>query len=145
MEKLLYIYSKHIQLGSRCSTAHNQIPVRPVSPLEKRLINAVICQLEKQADKQTSTHCKISLFTHKYQIQRQMRKSHVYVSKAFDHATFGYLKKTSEILNTASSTRDTKQCQIYIQYNTNNNITFSARERFYHIFYSLSCTISPAH
>lgn len=65
----------------------------PLSPLEKTLTDAVICLSEEQGDEQTSIHCKISLFTHKYQIQRQMRKSLVYVSKAFDHATFSTFKK----------------------------------------------------
>lgn len=55
------------------------------------MTSAVICLLEELGDEQMSVHYKISIFTHKYQIQRQMRKS--LVSKAFDHATFSTLKK----------------------------------------------------
>ncbi len=56
----------------------------------------VICLWEEEGDEQTSIHCKIRLFTHKYQIQRQMRGSLVYVSKAFDHATFSTFKKKQQ-------------------------------------------------
>lgn len=69
-----------------------------------------------------------SLFTHKYQIQRQMRNSLVYDSKAFDHATFSTLKKKKKT-NTKNHEHSLvhqrqKQCQIYTQNNKNNNITF---------------------
>lgn len=105
------------------------------SPLEKSLTSAVICVLEEQGDEQTSIHYKITLFTHKYQIQRLMRNSLVYVSKAFDHATFSTLKNTNNHHeHTAQSTTDTKQCQIYTQYN--KNITFFLQEHDFIIYFT---------
>lgn len=89
----LYISSKNIQFGSvsvRYITALDRISL-PLSPLEKNLTNAVIYWRYRVMKKRA--YCKISLFTHKYQIQGQMKKSLVYVSKAFDHATFSTLKK----------------------------------------------------
>lgn len=94
------------------NTAANHCP--PLSPLEKSLNNAVICLWEEQGDERTNTHRKISLFTHKYQTQRQMRKSLVYVSKAFDHATFSTLKK--------KNTKNLEHSLVHQRHNTMSNI-----------------------
>lgn len=68
---------------------------KPLSHLEKILNDTNICLFQEQSDKQTSIHFKIDFFTHKYQIQRRVRQSLVYVGKAFDHATFSTLKNNN--------------------------------------------------
>lgn len=76
-------------------------------------------------------HCKINHFTHKYQIQGQMKMSLVYVSKAFNHAMFSTLKKSGTQLSPPETQDDIK----YIHNTIKITISlFSARAQL--IFYS---------
>ena len=74
-----------------------------------------------------------------------MRKGLVYVSKAFDHATFSTLKKNTNN-HEHSLVHQRQQTDVkYVHNITKITISLSARTSFFIIYFTAKCTISPAH